>query len=74
MPNQIRNTATIVAGQNISSAIAHLYTLPEKKTVKWEGGDAIDEGALISLAMTSTTKSPQTEAPEASKLLCRLPS
>ena len=37
MPKQIRNAATTVAAQNISSTIA--------QTVKWEGGDGVDEGS-----------------------------
>ena len=40
----MRNTATTVADQNISSATAHLIKTAEGiEIVKWQGGDGIDQ-------------------------------
>ena len=41
----MRNAATTVAAWNISSAIAHCKDFQRKETVKWEGGDGVNEGS-----------------------------
>ena len=42
----MRNAATIVAVQNISSVIAHSKDFEGKETVKQQGGDSSKEGSL----------------------------
>ena len=45
MPKQMKNAATIVAAQNLSSVIDPGKDVKGKETVKWQGGDGIEEGS-----------------------------
>ena len=64
MSKQMKIAATIVAACNISSVIAPSKDFEGKETVKWQGGDSIEEGSLDPSDNSQCIEEPQTEALE----------